>query len=518
VLGLNHILLFIAIVSPLILLIRIGRLRNPRNHGWRIAALIVLAICAAGWVLMPGLAGYIGGAFWCLLLVLPSVAERGIDEAILSQRFDRARQIAMLRRLVHPWSDSPYQPRLLQSVELAAKGQLHFALDRLATEREKENPSGPFASALTFALTENWGGLVQWCRQDLTVTSNPAVLTLYLRALGEVGAVDDLILQVATQLRGREPDQLLNSPFGFHLALALAFAGKTKLLADLLVERLNQMPEEQREFWMATAEVSEGKVSVARQRLEKLRGTTHDAVLQRSIDRLLRSGPPPPVSARAEMLLGRLVGETVASREATAARQGNGAPAVWAMILLNLAMFGVEILSGGATNPVTLDHLGALEPDAVLVRHEYWRLLTALFLHYGVLHIAFNLYALYLLGPALEQMIGSFKFLLSYLISGLGSSAGVVLLRMLHLTKADQLVGASGCVMGVIGVSAGLLLRHRQSPLAGRRLRNILVIVALQTVFDLTTPQVSLGAHLSGFTTGLVVGIILAARRRPLPD
>jgi rhomboid protease GluP len=138
--------------------------------------------------------------------------------------------------------------------------------------------------------------------------------------------------------------------------------------------------------------------------------------------------------------------------------------------------------------------------------------------HYGVLHIAFNLYALYLLGPALEQMIGSFKFLLSYLISGLGSSAGVVLLRMLHLTKADQLVGASGCVMGVIGVSAGLLLRHRQSPLAGRRLRNILVIVALQTVFDLTTPQVSLGAHLSGFTTGLVVGIILAARRRPLPD
>ena len=90
----------------------------------------------------------------------------------------------------------------------------------------------------------------------------------------------------------------------------------------------------------------------------------------------------------------------------------------------------------------------------------------------------------------------------------------MVLLRALGLTNANQLVGASGCVMGVIGISAGLLLRHRQSPLAGRRLRNIVVIVALQTAFDLSTPQVSLAAHLSGFVTGVVIGMILARQRR----
>jgi rhomboid protease GluP len=179
-----------------------------------------------------------------------------------------------------------------------------------------------------------------------------------------------------------------------------------------------------------------------------------------------------------------------------------------------VAMFGVELMFGGATNSLTLHYLGALEPDAVIVRHEYWRLLTALFLHYGALHIAFNLYALYLLGPALEWIIGSLQFTLSYLVSGLGSSAGVVLLRAIGLTDADQLVGASGCVMGVIGVSAGLLLRHRQSALAGRRLRNIIVIVVLQTAFDLSTPQVSLAAHLSGFVTGVGVGAILGSKRR----
>ena len=174
------------------------------------------------------------------------------------------------------------------------------------------------------------------------------------------------------------------------------------------------------------------------------------------------------------------------------------------------------MVMGGATNTRTLHFLGALEPEAVIYGHEYWRLLTALFLHYGPLHILFNLYALYLLGPELERLIGSSKFVISYLISGLGSSAGVVLLHALRWTNADQLVGASGCVMGVIGVSAGLLLRHRQTPLAGRRLRNIILIVALQTAFDLSSPQVSLSAHLGGFLTGVLIGMVLAAKRRPV--
>jgi rhomboid protease GluP len=296
--------------------------------------------------------------------------------------------------------------------------------------------------------------------------------------------------------------------------LALAFAGQTKELVRLLSRRFPQLPSERHRFWLATAELLEGKIESGQARLKKLRAETRDAILRRSIDRRLASAPKKAhLSASGEMLLGRLIGEK-SSALPVSRRGARGTPAVWARILLNLAMFGVELLLGGATNIRTLHFLGALEPGAVIVRHEYWRLLSALFLHYGALHLAFNLYALYLLGPELERILGSFKFTLSYLISGLGSSAGVVLLSTLRLTEADLLVGASGCVMGVIGVSAGLLLRHRQSPLAGRRLRNLIVIVALQTVFDLSTPQVSLSAHLSGFLTGVGVGTIFASARR----
>ena len=89
----------------------------------------------------------------------------------------------------------------------------------------------------------------------------------------------------------------------------------------------------------------------------------------------------------------------------------------------------------------------------------------------------------------------------------------MVALFALRLTRTTELVGASGAVMGLIGISAGLLLRHRQTPLAGRRLKEIIGIVAFQTVFDLSTPQVSLAAHLSGFATGILIGMVFSARR-----
>ena len=156
--------------------------------------------------------------------------------------------------------------------------------------------------------------------------------------------------------------------------------------------------------------------------------------------------------------------------------------------------------------------MGALEFFAVRFDGEYWRLLSSLFLHYGPLHLLFNLYALYVIGPGLEQAIGSIRFGICYLVSGLGSGIGVLFLRLWGLNNSDQLVGASGSVLGLVGVWAGLLLRHRRDPMAGRRLKNILVIIAIQTAFDLSTPQISMAAHLSGLVTGVMLGLILAPR------
>ncbi|HSV62756.1 MAG TPA: rhomboid family intramembrane serine protease, partial [Chthoniobacterales bacterium] len=76
------------------------------------------------------------------------------------------------------------------------------------------------------------------------------------------------------------------------------------------------------------------------------------------------------------------------------------------------------------------------------------------------------------------------------------------------------LVGASGCVMGMVGVWAGYLVRHRTEAFAGRRLKNIVLIVAIQTAFDLSTPQISMAAHLSGLATGVALGLLMSPQAK----
>jgi membrane associated rhomboid family serine protease len=188
------------------------------------------------------------------------------------------------------------------------------------------------------------------------------------------------------------------------------------------------------------------------------------------------------------------------------------APAVLVLILLNAVAFLFEISVGDLNDPGVLHRVGALEPYAVLVQGEYWRLFTALFLHGGFTHLLFNIFALYILGPPLERSIGTIRFAVCYLMSGLASSAGVVGLTVLGFVQVDQLVGASGCIMGIVGAWAGFLVRHRHAPQAKQRLANIGLIVVIQVAFDLSTPQVSMAAHLCGLIAGFFLGLILAPR------
>jgi membrane associated rhomboid family serine protease len=188
------------------------------------------------------------------------------------------------------------------------------------------------------------------------------------------------------------------------------------------------------------------------------------------------------------------------------------APAVFILILLNVAAFLFEISFGDWNDSEVLHQIGALEPYAVVVQGEYWRLFTALFLHGGFAHLLFNVFALYVLGPPLERSIGAVRFAACYLISGLASSAGVVLLTVVGFVQVTQLVGASGCIMGIVGAWAGFLLRHRHAPHAKQRLANIFMIIVIQTAFDLSTPQVSMAAHLCGLIAGLFLGLVLAPR------
>jgi membrane associated rhomboid family serine protease len=192
--------------------------------------------------------------------------------------------------------------------------------------------------------------------------------------------------------------------------------------------------------------------------------------------------------------------------------QLRSAPSVLVLILLNAVVFLFEISVGNLNDPEVLHRVGALEPYAVVAQGEYWRLFTALFLHGGFTHLLFNLFALYILGPPLERSIGTLRFAVCYLISGLASSAGVVGLMVFGFVQVAQLVGASGCIMGIVGTWAGFLVRHRHAPQAKQRLGNVVMIIVIQVAFDLSTPQVSMAAHLCGLIAGFFLGLLLTPR------
>jgi len=148
---------------------------------------------------------------------------------------------------------------------------------------------------------------------------------------------------------------------------------------------------------------------------------------------------------------------------------------------------------------------------------EPWRFLTAAFLHDPgtLLHIGFNMYALWILGQFLEPVLGRWRFISAYLLAALGGSVMVLLLASPDaLSWRTGVYGASGAVFGLFGMVVLVLRRLR------RDARSILVILAINAAIPIFVPNISWQAHVGGFLVGLVLGAVFAyaprERRRVL--
>ena len=183
------------------------------------------------------------------------------------------------------------------------------------------------------------------------------------------------------------------------------------------------------------------------------------------------------------------------------------------LLLAVLALVFLWELPGGSTDGENLFHLGALIVPLGRLHGQWWRLLTAIFLHYGPLHLALNMLGLLVLGRWLERLLGSRSYLVVYLFAGIGSSLMVLLMATLTRSPPEMYLGASGAIMGVLGATAAVHLRIGRSEDSGflrRSLRAMLLQVGLQACFDLATPSVSMAGHVSGLVLGFVAGGLLA--------
>jgi membrane associated rhomboid family serine protease len=182
----------------------------------------------------------------------------------------------------------------------------------------------------------------------------------------------------------------------------------------------------------------------------------------------------------------------------------SGLSATKVLVGLNVVMFVIELLTGasgimGGGSTRALVNLGALWPAAVLVQHEYWRMFTSMFLHSGILHIAFNMWALWVIGGFMEAAVGRLKLVVLYFISGF---AGSVL--VLVAAPANSLVvGASGAIFGLFGALAVHAFLNRGRDFQSRALLgNVLFLLVINLVFTFSAGFVSWQAHIGGLVTG----------------
>ena len=183
--------------------------------------------------------------------------------------------------------------------------------------------------------------------------------------------------------------------------------------------------------------------------------------------------------------------------------------------VIGVALYGIDALipRGGLFSPLTeFQVFGAvhgpsitLQTDHGLVNYTgiydggYYRLITAMFIHYGIVHLLFNMWALWTVGRALESALGRFRFAALYLLAGIGGNVAAFL-----LAPNSWSAGASTAVFGLF---AAFFVIARK---LGGDTRQIVVVLVINLVITFTFPGVSWAGHVGGLVTGALVGAVLA--------
>jgi membrane associated rhomboid family serine protease len=223
---------------------------------------------------------------------------------------------------------------------------------------------------------------------------------------------------------------------------------------------------------------------------------------------------------------GRATAPRRAARTASRSLEAYGPFITFTLIGINVAVFLLELLMGGSLNGVgswiyekgvlvaTAQVLptGQIVPGTIdlslptigVAEGEWWRVISATFLHYGPLHLGMNMLVLWFIGPALENYFGHWRYLLVYLVSGLAGSAGALIWSPNALT-----VGASGAIWGLMG--AALILEARRIWVFGGQAMGLVVFNLLITFL---IPGISIGGHIGGLVGGGLCALAFSSFRR----
>ncbi len=194
-------------------------------------------------------------------------------------------------------------------------------------------------------------------------------------------------------------------------------------------------------------------------------------------------------------------------------RQKPEAVCTTAMIIINIAVFLILSVFGNTEDAVFMLRHGAMYEPILVQDHEFYRIFTSMFMHFGISHLLNNMVLLGALGWNLELEAGKIRFVISDLISGIGGN----MLSVYHGLSTETYAvsaGASGAVFGLMGALLYVVIANkgRLGRLSGK---GLLFMVALSLYFGLTSSGVDNWAHIGGLISGFIMAVILYRRPKP---
>lgn len=195
--------------------------------------------------------------------------------------------------------------------------------------------------------------------------------------------------------------------------------------------------------------------------------------------------------------------------------------AVWVLLALNVGMFFVTQafsfwLTNNSADPIcrrfsyecSLLVLGWKDNSLIYLEGQYWRLLTATFLHGGIAHIFMNAFSLYIIGPDTERIYGTWRFLAVYMLAGLSGSV------LSYAFSPNPSVGASGAIFGLFGALGVFFFESREvlGELSSRQLQGLVALLLINLFVGFTSTGIDNFGHIGGLLGGLVVGWMLVPR------
>jgi len=181
-------------------------------------------------------------------------------------------------------------------------------------------------------------------------------------------------------------------------------------------------------------------------------------------------------------------------------------PMTKAFLAINIIVFLLMAFAGGSTNQTTLMAFG-VKSNAEIAQGQWWRFITPIFIHIGLLHLLFNSYALWIVGPQVEKLYGSASFVVLYVLTGIVGVAGSYFYHPNSISA-----GASGAIFGLFGVLLVFGLRYRDAiPHDFKRAvgTGVLPVIVINLIIGFTIPAIDNSAHIGGLLAGAVLALLV---------